>query len=317
MRIACLLLTLSVACARPPAPAPAPTSPAPAAVVIVKTPKRPSPQDEQLERGAYVVSIAGCKVCHTPMAEADTEVGNGPRPFAGGLEGRLPQGGIWRTPNITPDRQTGIGTWTDGQIVRAIRMGIHADGTKLLPLMPYPYYHRMTDSDALAVVAYLRSQRPIYNKVERSTGIALAPVELPPPTGNVDPVDDMVLHGEYLATLAHCGACHTPMTGDHAGELFAGGVAFELPDGRTIFSANITSDPDSGIGSWTESQLVDTLRTMRTPHGTPIEGPMVSYQNGWSQMSERDAHALAAYVKSVAPVRHDVEEPPPAVTIAP
>ncbi|MGE0546288.1 MAG: c-type cytochrome [Kofleriaceae bacterium] len=312
MRIFCVLLTLIFACARPPAP---PSPPQPAAVVVVETrAPQPSPQAEQLKRGAYVVEVAGCKVCHTPVTEG---VGNGPRPFAGGVEGLLPAGGIWRTPNITPDRETGIGQWTDEQIIRAIRMGIHADGTKLLPLMPYPYYHRMTDSDALAVVAFLRRQRPIYNKVDRSTGITLPPVDLPPPTGNVDRVDDMVLHGEYLATLAHCGACHTPMTGDYAGQLFAGGVAFELPDGRTIFSANITSDPETGVGSWTEGQLVDTLRTMRTPHGNAIEGPMATYQTAWSQLTERDLHAIAAYVKSVAPIVHDVDEPPPAVTLAP
>ena len=291
-------------CRKEPAPA---TLPAPA--VTSKPPADPA----QIARGGYVASISGCVVCHTPMKDGTQDRA---RLFAGGLEEKLDHG-VFRTPNITPDPVTGIGAWTDEQIITAIRVGILPDGTRLLPIMPYPYYHRMTDADARAVVVFLRAQKPIVNEVQRSMGLDLSPVELPQPIGNVDRTDDPKAHGEYLANLMHCGACHTPQEGANARATFAGGVPFVLPDGRTIFSANITSDPDTGIGKWTEEQLVQTLRTMKTPQGDAIEGPMALYAGAWSQLDERDAHALAVYVKSVPSVRNEIGDRHPEVTRAP
>jgi mono/diheme cytochrome c family protein len=235
------------------------------------------------------------------------------RLLAGGLEVR-PGQGVWRSPNITPDRATGIGAWTDAQLAAAIRVGIRPDGALLLPIMPYPYYHRMTDADVRAIIAFLRAQRPIANVVQRTEGLDMRPVELPAPIGNVDPVDDPRGHGEYIASLLHCGACHTPEEGSRAGTAFAGGVPFRLPDGTTIFSSNITSDPDTGIGRWTEAQLLQVLRTMKRPDGTPIRGPMAMYRDAWSHLDKRDARALAVYITSIAPVRNEVRDLPPGVT---
>jgi mono/diheme cytochrome c family protein len=287
-----------------------PVAPAPPPIAETPTPVEP----DRLARGAYVATISGCVVCHTPMnaGAVDKE-----RPFAGGREEQLYRGGTWRSPNITPDRETGIGAWSDAQIIAAIRTGVRHDGERLLPIMPYPYFHRMTDEDATAVVAYLRAQRPIVNKVARSEGLQMSPIELPAATGNVDRMDDPEAHGEYLANLMHCEACHTPQDGPNARVAGAGGTPFRLADGRTISSANITSDPDTGIGSWSEDQIIATLRTMETPDGTSIQGPMASYKDVWSQLTDGDARALAAYVESLPAVRHEIPDRRPAVTSAP
>ena len=291
-------------CRKDPAPATTPPPPDPSTWPA---------ETAQVARGGYVAAISGCVLCHTPMKGGAQDR---TRLLAGGLEEKLGRG-VWRSPNITPDRATGIGAWTDAQIIAAIRIGLRPDGTGLLPIMPYPYYHHMTDADARAVVAFLRAQQPIAHEVRRSEDLDLRPVELPEPVGNVDPTDDAWAHGEYLANLMHCGACHTPQEGPHARATFAGGMPFVLPDGRTIFSANITSDPDTGIGRWSEDQLIRTLRTMKTPHGSPIEGPMAMYAGAWSQLDDRDARALAVYVKSVPPARNKIGERHPAVTRKP
>lgn len=265
----------------------------------------------QIARGSYLATVIGCILCHTPTA-AD----GGPdrsRLLAGGLEVRLPHG-VWRGPNITPDRATGIGAWTDAELAAAIRAGVLPRGARLLPIMPYPFFHRMTDADLGAIIAFLRAQRPIPNAVQRTAGLDMRPVELAQPIGNVDPVDDPRAHGEYIATLLHCAACHTPEAGPAAGVPFAGGMSFELSDGTVIASANITSDPDTGIGRWSEADLLQTLRTMKRPDGSPIRGPMAMYRDSWSHLDERDAHALAVYVKSIAPVRNEIRDRPPAVT---
>jgi mono/diheme cytochrome c family protein len=273
-----------------------------------------SAADARLARGTYVATISGCKVCHTPMkaGAVDKE-----RALAGGLEVKMYGGGIWRSPNITPDRETGIGAWSDTELVAAIRTGVHHDDERLLPIMPYPYYHRMTDDDVLAVVAYLRAQKPIANQVAKGEGLRMQPVELAAPVGNIDPTDDPKAHGEYLANLMHCGACHTPEEGPNARATAAGGVPFSLPDGRMLVSANITSDPETGIGRWTEDQIITAIRTMKTPTGTRIQGPMAMYEEAWSQLTDRDARALAVFIKSLPPVRNQIPERQPAVTSAP
>ncbi len=262
---------------------------------------------ELVKRGEYVVTIAGCVVCHSPWVDGKPDLA---RKFAGGGAAKVVGGGTWRAPNITMDRETGIGRWTDAQIIGAIREGVRPDGIRLLPVMPYPSYHHMTDADAVAVVAYLRAQPPLHHQIARTWLVHMKPVELPPATGNVDPVGDPVKHGEYLASLMHCAACHTPQQGPQAHVPFAGGNAFALPDGRTIHSQNITSDPGTGIGRWSEEQIVDTIRTMKKPDGEPIEGPMAMYGDSWSRLTEDDARALAAYIHAIPPVHNEIGREP-------
>ena len=227
------------------------------------------------------------------------------QPFAGGLEVSTPNG-TWRAPNITPDRNSGIGNWSDTQVIEAMRRGIGRDKSRLLPVMPYAYYHRMTDADAKAVVTFLRSQRPIYNKVQRSDA-KMAAVDLKEPVNNVDDFQDPKAHGEYLASLMHCAACHTPKDGPHANVTFAGGV--EIPaDGRSIMSSNITPDMTTGIGGWSDEEIIVAIRTGKTPDGHTIEGPMAMYIDGWSTIEDADAAALVAYLRSVQPANHSIPE---------
>jgi mono/diheme cytochrome c family protein len=269
-------------------------------------------QPVDLARGSYVAAVSGCATCHTPMKDGRFEAA---RMFAGGVEGKLADGSVWRSPNITPDVRTGIGGWSDDEIVTAVRQGVRPDGERLMPIMPYPYYHRMTDADARAVVAFLRAQRPIANPVRKSDRLPMQPVELATPRNNVDRTDDPKDHGEYLASLMHCAGCHTPQSGPLAGVAFAGGNAF-VHDGHTMPAPNITSDLDTGIGQWSEADLARTLRTMRSPDGTPIEGPMAMYQNDWSRLTKDDALAVATYIKSIPPVKNAVEHAP-TVSISP
>jgi mono/diheme cytochrome c family protein len=269
----------------------------------------PTPHAD-VARGAYVALIAGCKTCHT-------EPGTG-MDYAGGTEITTLDGSIVRMPNITQDRQTGIGAWSDAQIVAAMRLGIRPDGQPLIPAMPYPYFHAMTDADAASLVAFLRTVPAVSNQVARSEAPNMQPVELDAIGHNIDPRDAMG-HGEYLAALMHCGACHTPQQGRFADEPFVGGVAFAGPAGSTVLSSNITSDVDTGLGKWTEDDIITALRDMRTPAGTPIRAPMAYYKDAWSKLLDDDAHAIGLFVKAIPPVHHDisVEEQQPALSQQP
>ena len=265
----------------------------PRPVAPLPTPAQPkAPKNEQLARGEYVAQIAGCTTCHG-------------RNLAGGTEQRIGDG-VARMPNITPDRASGIGTWTDAQIISAIRAGVRPGGQPLVPLMPYPYYNRMTDADAAALVAYLRAQPAIHNVVARSTDLPMKPIAMTQPRGNVDRVEDLHAHGEYIASLMHCGACHTPTTGPFAAQAFAGGTRF-----GDVIAANITPDRDSGIGSWTDTDMIRAVREMKDAQGQPIRAPMASYRDAWSHLTDGDAQALVFFLRSVPPVHHDITNETP------
>jgi mono/diheme cytochrome c family protein len=281
-----VLLVVAASCASEPAIVhPVASKHAPTVVTI----------DPTVLRGAYLAKLAGCVSCHS-----DEQM----PPLAGGRTGKLLDGRMWRSPNITPDRTTGIGKWTSDDIVVAIREGIRPDGVRLAPVMPYAYYHHMTDDDARAIATYLRAQAPIHHAVEDADRLP-PPVVLAPPRDNVDP-GDVRGHGEYLANLMHCGACHTPRDGDFANVTLAGGTQF-VAGGRTIIASNLTPDPSSGIGTWSEADLIRAVRTMHHPDGSSILGPMAAYRDAWSSLTDRDAHALAVYLKSLPPVRNPVE----------
>ena len=260
------------------------------------------------ERGAYVAAFAGCAACHTAVDDdGRPETG---KAFAGGLEVRGDGGvGVWRSANITPDNTTGIGTWTDEEIVRAIRTGVTHDGSRLLPIMPYPYYQRMSDGDAYALVVFLRAQEPVTRRVPPSEGLAVLPEIVTTPPRVPEPKLDPLARGEYLATMMHCAACHTNDGGAVANQPYAGGKAFDNPvaaGGGTLYAANITSDPRTGIGAWSATDIVRAVREMVRPDGTPLRGPMTMYRDGWSKLSDADAHALAQYLRSIPPVENEI-----------
>jgi len=268
----------------------------------------PKPDPKLVARGEYLAKLLGCPFCHMPMGPKGPDF---TRPFAGGME--VPEKfGTWRAPNITPHKGTGIGTWTEEQIITAIREGKRPDGSKLFPIMPYPNYHRMTDDDAKAIAAFVMSLPAIDNAVAPNKDLKLPQLDLPKPANAPDPVDDPVKHGEYLVTLMHCNMCHaTPDAKgmpDFQNKPFSGGMEFELPMLGTgkLYASNITSDPETGIGKWTEEQIASAIKTLTRPDGTIIQGPMQFYLAGWSVMDEKDLKAIAAYVKQIPAMKNKV-----------
>jgi len=277
---------------------------------VAETPK---PDPKLVERGAYLAGMLGCPFCHMPMGPKGPDI---TRPFAGGME--VPEKfGTWRAPNITQHKGSGIGNWTDEQIIAAVREGVRPDGTGLYPIMPYLNYNRMTDADAKALVAFLRTVAPIDNVVEPIKELKMPKMSAPKPANLADDVNDPVKHGEYLVTMMHCNICHTPMTtrGPDMAKEYAGGMEFEIPmmGTGTLYGRNITSDMDTGIGKWTEPDIAKAIKTMTRPDGTIIQGPMQFYLAGWSKMEDKDLTAIAAFVKQIKPIKNKI----PASTFKP
>src|SRR5437763_13221959 len=187
-----------------------------------------------IERGAYLVhGIVACGNCHTPKDHEGKPIAD--RELAGGGVVNTP---VFRAvgPNITPDPETGIGNWTDDQIVNAIRNGKRPDGTIIGPPMPIAFYRNMSDSDVGAIVAYLRSVKPIKNRPEKSTYKIPLPTGYGPPVISVPdlPRTDKVPYGQYLAmALGHCMDCHTTRVNGRSdmSKVGAGGRQFETLSG--------------------------------------------------------------------------------------
>ena len=265
-----------------------------------------------VERGKYLVEVIGaCGNCHTPKGPAGELPG---KHMAGGFS-ITEEFGTAITPNITPDRETGIGRWSDAEIVRAIREGKGRDGRTLGPPMPYGLYRGLSDADVRAMVAYLRTLPAISHRPERSRYTIALPASWGPPVGSVPepPRDDLVKYGAYLAgPVAHCSECHTPLTPDHrmdTARLFAGGFKFRGPFGAS-YSANLTPDRATGIGAWTDAQVVAGIYGVK-PTGQPVLPPMPwPYYAG--RIADGDLKAIVAYLRSLPAIRNLVPraEPP-------
>jgi mono/diheme cytochrome c family protein len=259
-----------------------------------------------VERGKYLVeSIMGCGNCHTPQGP------NGPvldRALSGGppiVEDKLFTA---QPSNITPDPETGLGKWTEAQIKLAIREGRRPDGTLIGPPMPFGQYRHIADADLDAVVAYLRTVPAVKNAMAKSTyNIALPPAYGPPIDKPVaaPPVADKVAYGAYLAgPLGHCIDCHTPMGADHRPQyatlLGAGGMQFPGPWGLSV-AKNITSDPDQGLGKWTDIEIERAIRKGIDRQGQALKPPMgYGY---YDRISADDMAALIAWLRSLPPLK--------------
>jgi cytochrome c553 len=312
--LVCAVLAAVAGCKKKQEEQPAATPPpAPEKAVEQAKPDTPvpGPDPKLVERGAYVAKAAACAICHTAIGPTGPDLANA---FAGGLE--MPDAiGTWRTPNITQDKSTGIGNWTDEQIIAAVREGVRPDGAGLYAIMPFMNYSRMTDDDAKALVAFLRTIKPIAKTVAPNKDLKIMKGPGPRPANAPDVTTDKAKHGEYLASLMLCSHCHwTPdmktMAPAGPDKMFSGGLPFEIPMLGTgkLWSRNITSDPATGIGTWTEDQIFTTIKTMVKPDGTMIYGPMQFMQGPWSQLSDDDLHAVAAYIKSLPPVKNKVPD---------
>ncbi|MCB9569712.1 MAG: c-type cytochrome [Myxococcales bacterium] len=261
-----------------------------------------------IERGRYLAEVVmNCRACHTPLSESGPDLD---KAYSGGLE--YPDTfGTWRSPNITQDQRTGIGGWTDEQIINAVRRGIRPSGEQMYPVMPYEYFAAASDEDMKALVAYLRTIKPIDNAVAGNTDLKLTKPTPPEPTGE-PPLPEPVAEGKYLVELAHCGDCHTPLGADgrpDQSKLFAGGRAYAaLPfqgEGQ-VWSANLTPHPTNGIGKYSDDELMTAITELDKRDGTAIVGPMTFYVGAWSQLKHKDVKAIVAYLRSLPPVDNAV-----------
>jgi mono/diheme cytochrome c family protein len=258
-------------------------------------------------RGEYIVrSVSVCGQCHS------SEQGNSDGPLSGGSEFKNWRLGTIRAANLTPDPETGLGRWTDAEIVRAIRSGEDRKGKLLAPTMPYEWLHGMSDHDALAVARYLKSLPPVRNAVDSDPNLILhaaklfflrvedEPIERAPPRGPT------AAYGRYLANhVSICAECHTP----HGGlqqkadlhKLFAGDAT---PwSGWPANPTNITSDSTTGIGRWTEEEFLQTLRTGVNPQGDSLHSFM---PRELGRMTDDDLRAIYRYLQTVPPIRNQV-----------
>jgi mono/diheme cytochrome c family protein len=257
------------------------------------------PSAALLARGKYVFGSAGGCACHTPPAA--------PGLNAGGTKFDLLIGVIY-APNITPDPETGIGRWTDAQVANAIRRGERPNGARLFPVHPHRYFATIADDEIEALVAYLKSVKPITASVPaRSLRIPVPTPRLP--TARKDAPRGGIERGEYLVRgAAHCADCHTPRGFDGSqddAKFMAGGPG---PEGS--LPSNITPHLETGIGRWTEVQIAHFLRTGVKPSGQEASSLMrtviTGTSAGFKDLTEADALAIARYLKTVPAIENRV-----------
>ncbi len=274
------------------------------------------PSADTIARGKALAEAADCASCHT----ADPS-----KPFAGGKRLDTPFGAIY-TPNLTPDRDTGLGAWSDEQFYRALRYGVAPDGSRYYPAFPYPNFTKMIRDDLLAIRAYLATLTPVQNR--------------PPPPELRWPLNYRVVmrawnllffrpgifepdqqkstawnRGGYLVTgAAHCGACHTPKNlfgADKRGRAFRGGLV------QGWFAPRLDSAERSGLKSWSVDDIVEYLQSGRNgrSHAGGLMAEVVA--NSTSKISDADVRAIAVYLKDLPPgLPEPVVAPPPEAEMA-
>ncbi|MGB9648453.1 MAG: cytochrome c [Stellaceae bacterium] len=274
-----------------------------------------------LVRGEYLTRAADCAACHTAP---------GGKQFAGGRAFKLPFGTLY-SPNITADKETGIGDWSDDDFIRALHKGIGKDGKYLYPAFPYPSYTLMTRNDALAIKTYLFSLKPIRD-VAPADNLAFPFNQrylmvfwnlLFNPDHRFRPNIDQTAEwnrGAYLSeALGHCGDCHTPRNLFQAldsRQKYAGAVI----EGWKAY--NITLDPVWGIGAWSTPQLVEYLSTGHALHRSTAAGPMGgAVDDGLRFLVKDDLSSMTAYLKSIPPLADSknpaaVRTPPAGMSMA-
>jgi mono/diheme cytochrome c family protein len=260
--------------------------------------------DDLLARGDYLMnSIVACGNCHSPRDE-DGEFIDGME-LAGAFVIEEPAFRAY-APNISPDQETGIGSWSDEEIIRAVREGIRPDGSVMGPPMAYPFYRDISDRDMQAIVAYLRNVPAVRNEVPRSTfNVPLPPNWGPPVTSVPEPSkDDPIAYGRYLThTLGHCTDCHTPLVeGQHDfSRIGAGGNLFPMPFGFTwsALAANITQHPQLGIGSWTDDEIKRAITDGVSRDGRQLL-PFMGFEF-YENITDEDLDYIVAYLRTLPP----------------
>lgn len=217
--------------------------------------------------------------------------------------------------NITP---SGIGNWTDGELIRAITTGVTKDGKALFPLMPYYSFNSLSREDLYSIVAYIRTLKPIENKIPNREldfpmNLIVKTIPLVTYNGGKSPdKSDTLAYGKYLVTIAGCGDCHTPMVKGKPVEnlTLAGGMVFNLPFG-TLRSANITPDNETGIGKWTKENFISRFKHFDSDStgNVPVSKDGFNTLMPWTffaGMKDEDLSAIYTYLRTIKPVRHQV-----------
>ncbi len=287
-----------------------------------------APRDSAtIAQGEFIFKYsAACWQCHTPNLTVNEHPSGGEtydlRNFGPGF-------GVWRVPNITPDDETGIGKWTDGEIVRAIREGVKKQGRALF-IMPALSFHGLSDDDAFALVAYLRSLPPVRNPIppQEPSFVAKALfafnlIKAQPPIAQpvIAPLKGLTAeYGKYLLeNRSTCRDCHSVFdlsTGNIFNDsLFVGGnMAIGEPFGQTdeqrvdaiwAYGRNLRPEPTTGIGKWSEEDFVRAVRSGVRPDGSVLVASAMpyAYYGMWDEMETR---AIFAYIKTLAPVARTV-----------
>jgi hypothetical protein len=303
-------------------------------LILRKPAQRPPSQEvvaptaDRLARGRYLVeNVTVCLPCHSDHL---TTYGIPIKPGTEGQGGlvfdeKVGFPGVVAAQNLTPDRETGLGEWTDGEIVRAIREGVDRNGEALFPMMPYEHYRLLSDEDVKSIVAYLRKLKPIRNEVPPkkldfpvNVFAKFAPKPLEGPVAAPDP-SNSVAYGQYLSRVAGCYECHTPKDERHTSlpdRAFAGGFEMTGLWGRN-FTANITPHPDTFVGRATKEEFIGRFRSFAgfnaetapaVPKGRNTVMPWIEY----SGMSDHDLGAIYDYLKTVKPIENRVNPFPDA-----
>ena len=256
--------------------------------------------ESAVKRGSYLVNtIMTCGNCHTPKGPTGQDIKE--KAFSGGLEFDEPPFKVTAA-NITPDKETGIGKWTAAQIRKTLITGIRPNGVALAEIMPTGFYQILTKRDLNAIAAYLRSLKPIKNKVPDPVYKMQIPHQVFP--GAEKPLTAAAMRGKvkrgfYLATIGHCMECHTPMGAkgkDFVNDLGKGGFELKGPWGVSV-SRNITSSKTKGIGEWTDAEIKRAITQGISKDGSKPKPPMgFSYYAG---MTNGDLDAIVAYLRTV------------------
>ncbi len=257
-----------------------------------------------VERGSYLVNaIMGCDGCHTSRGPAGF---NMDKRFAGGSQFWDEPAFAVRGSNITPDRDTGIGSWSEADLKRLMIDGKRPSGVPVAPQMPFAFYKILTPRDLDAVVAYVRTMAPVAHQVAAPVYKQTSKVDLIPgaetPFSDAD-LKDKAKRGFYLATIAHCMECHARKPDgsfDYMTGLGRGGHDMTGPFGK-VTVANITSHPTKGIGGWSDAEIKTALVQGKGRDGRAFKMPMARHIY-YSKMTDDDLDAVIAYVRTLPPL---------------
>ena len=255
-----------------------------------------------VERGKYLVNtILTCQNCHTPKGERGAPIYE--RDLSSGLSWDEPPFKVTAS-NITQDKETGIGNWSNADIEKALRKGERPSGVRLAAIMPSDFYEIMTPSDMSAVIAYLKTVKPVKQTFPDPIYRIALPRHIPAgaekPFTDAD-MADKVKKGFYLVTIGHCMECHTPL-GPKGREFETsygkGGFDFKGPWGVST-SRNITSHKEKGIGAWSDAEIKRAITDGVSRDGSRLKPPM-GYEF-YKNMTNDDLDAIVAYLRTVPP----------------